>query len=379
VLTLTDVITSDGGAERIAVTLPAALDPSRFESWICSTRGRAEPDAVARLEEAGVRVVTIERRGKLDLAAWKPLVSLLRRERIDVVHGHMFGSNVWAALLGRAARVPVVIGHEHSWPYVGRPVRRLLDRELIARFSDAFIAVSPEDRRRMIEIERIRPEWIRLIYNAVPDHEPSGADVRAELGIAPDAPVIGAVGAITAAKAYDYFVEVVAALRPRLPGLRVLIAGVGPPDEVAVLQAQIDGLGLTEVVTLLGRRDDVPDVLEALDVAVLASDSEGMPLALLEYMAAGKPTVATRVGGIPVLVDDGVHALLVERRDVGAMADAIALLLADRERAAALGAAAAERRRREFALPAMTQQFESLYEELFARTRRARAEGWSPA
>ena len=97
----------------------------------------------------------IERERRTDLLAWRPLVELLRRERVDVVHAHLFGSNVWASVLGRLARVPAIVAHEHMWSYSSSRLRPVIDRELISRFADAFIAVSREGMRQMIEVERI--------------------------------------------------------------------------------------------------------------------------------------------------------------------------------------------------------------------------------
>jgi glycosyltransferase involved in cell wall biosynthesis len=376
VLTLTDVISSTGGAERVATMLAESLDRERFTSWICATRPVADEPVLERLRRADVRTLVLRRSGKLDAGGWLPLVSLLRRERIDIVHAHKFGSNVWAVALGRLTRVPVVIAHEHTWSYVGQPARRFLDRELIGRFADAFVAVSPEDRRRMVEIERVPEERIRLVLNAVPAHAPTGKDVRAELGISPDAPVVVAVGRIRAQKAFDFLVEVAAGLRDELPGLRVLIAGDADPGLDDALRAQVGALGLASTVLLLGRRDDVADLLETADVAVLSSDYEGAPLAAMEYMAAGKAIVSTDVGGVPALIDDGVHGLLVPPRDRRAMTAAIGSLLRDPERAHALGRAAAERHRTSFALEAMVARVEALYEELFARSARARRESF---
>ena len=125
-------------------------------------------------------------------------------------------------------------------------------------------------------------------------------------------------------------------------------------------------LGLGDIVFLLGRRLDTPDILAALDVAVCASHFEGSPLAVMEYMEAGLPIVATRVGGVPDLIEDGVHGLLVEPGSPVELAQAIEDLLSDRARASALGARARERRRREFDLDVMVRNVEALYEELLA-------------
>jgi glycosyltransferase involved in cell wall biosynthesis len=364
-----------GGAERVAADLATHLDPDRFATTLCVSRwpdpehARA-PEVPARLraaaEAAGVRVLALPRRGRWDVAAWRPLVRLLRSGEVQVVHGHMTGSNVWAVLLGRAAGVPVVVAHEHSWAFTGSPVRRLLDRHLIARGSDAFVACSPEDRRRMIEHERIPPQDIALVPNGIASGRgPSpGRDVRRELGIPAGAPVAGSVGSLRPEKRFDVLVRAAAALVAGRPGARVLIAGDGP--ERARLEGLVRELGLSGSVLLLGARDDVPEVLAALDVAVTCSDFEGAPLSVLEYMEAALPVVATRVGGLSHLIQDGVHGLLVPRRDPAALAAAIDELLGDPARRAAMGRAGRERRRSEFSLEVMVGRVEALYERLYA-------------
>jgi glycosyltransferase involved in cell wall biosynthesis len=148
------------------------------------------------------------------------------------------------------------------------------------------------------------------------------------------------------------------------PDLRVLIAGEG--QERAGLQSLADELGLGDRLLMLGARTDVPDVLQALDVAVMSSDFEGSPLAAMEYMEAALPVVATAVGGMPDIIEDGVHGRLVPRRDPEALAGAIDELLGDPRRRAELGAAGRARRRAEFDLGVMVGRIERLYEELYA-------------
>jgi glycosyltransferase involved in cell wall biosynthesis len=370
VLTLIDCPVRIGGAEFLAATISMRLDRRRFEPTLCSTRICPGPTFEAELRAAGVRVLSLSRRTRGDVMAWRPLLALLRRERIDILHAHKFGSNVWGTVLGRLAGVPVVIAHEHTWSFKGHALRRLLDRELIARFADVFLAVSREDRRRMIEIEGIDPQRIRYIPNGIEMQTPSGTDVRAELGIPPTSPVVGSVGVLRPQKALAVLVKAAALLTRRFPQLRVLIVGTGPEEEK--LRALVGRLGLTETVLFLGRRSDVPDLLAAVDLAVCCSDYEGSPLAVLEYMAAGKPVVATRVGGIPDQIEDGVHGLLVDPRDEQRLAEAVEALLLDSDRRVAMGARARERQRREFDLDVLVRRLEALYEELFATSGRAR-------
>src|SRR5262249_42865846 len=136
------------------------------------------------------------------------------------------------------------------------------------------------------------------------------------------------------------------------------------------------GAGVEEAVVWVGGGGDVGHVLAALDVALCTSDWEGMPISVLEYMAAGKAVVSTRVGGIPDVLENGREALLVERRDPNAVAEAVARLLRDDVLRRQLGAHARERHGRDFEVDGMVERLEDLYESLFQPTQRARQEGW---
>jgi glycosyltransferase involved in cell wall biosynthesis len=376
VLSLVDALSVAGGGERFARQVTMHLDQDRFERFLCVSRWSpgfaADPGVAAALEDlrvAGVRFVGLERNSPLAIWSWRPLLSLLRQEPIDILHGHMFGSNVWAAILGSVARTPVVIAHEQTWSFEGKPLRRLLDRGLIARRVDAFIAVSNEDRRRMIEIEGIDPDLTVVMPNAIPTPPPpSGRDVRADLGIPSGDPVVGTVCVLRPQKALQVLVEASAILRGEFPSLKVLIAGDGPERED--LEALIHRLDLEGSVALLGRRTDVPDLIQAFDVAVSCSDFEGTPLAVMEYMEGGRPVVATRVGGVPDLIEDGVQGLLVERRDPEALARSVAELLRDPRRREEMGRRGRERRRREFDIEGAARRLGRLYEDLYAAARR---------
>lgn len=367
VVTLIDVFSVEGGAERMAGEIVRRLDPERFERTLCVSRWSAEQDSdpalaeeISDLGDAGVRFIYLSRRSARDLAAWRPLLSALRQERVDILHSHKHGSNVWAAILGPLARTPVVIAHEHSWSFQGQPLRKLLDRRLIAPRVNAILAVSREDRRRMIEIERISPEKVIFVPNGIPTPAPpSGADVREELGIDPEAPVVGTVCGLRPAKALEVLIDAAEPLARRFPGLMVLIVGSGP--EADALERRIEQRGLAETVKLIGQRGDIPDVLRAFDLGVCCSDSEGSPLSVLEYMEAGLPVVATRVGGIPDFISPGEQGLLVEPRDPGGLAAAIAELLSDRTRAASMGDSGRRRRRAEFDLSGTVGEIERIY------------------
>ena len=369
-----------GGGERFARQLTLNLDPDRFDRIYCVSRSesdeeRADPataEAVEELGREGIEFIRLDRGSAADVLAWRPLLDLMRSRRVDVLHSHKFGSNVWGAILSKRAGTPVFVAHEQTWSFEGKPVRRFLDRRLISKRAAAFLAVSSEDRRRMIELEGIEAQKIVLVPNAVP---PPGAraghDVRRELGIAEDAPVIGTVCVFRPQKALGVLLRAVPGLRAEFPGLRVLIAGDGV--ELPRLEALVTSLGIAGTVAFIGLRNDVPDVLAAFDVFVLSSDYEGTPLAVLEAMGGGRPVVATRVGGVPDLIEDGVHGLLVPRQDPAALGDAVASLLRDPEHAREMGERARERRAREFDIAAAAARVGELYERLYAESEPARA------
>lgn len=356
-----------GGAERFTVGLSRALADRGEHVVVCASRGvgrNREPIA----HETGVDVLMLGRTRMLSPLAWARLVRYLRRERVDVLHAHMYGSNVWAPVLGRLGGVPVVVATEHSWTYEGQRVRQLLDRFWVGPGVDAFVAVSPEDARRMAEIEKVPAGKIRMIPTGLlrdPD-ELAGAPatVRDELGLGPDVPVVGAVGHLRPMKAMDVLVDAFARVAERVPDAHLIIAGDGPlrPD----IERQIAALGVGERVHLLGVREDVPAVLASSDVVAMPSDSEGSPIALIEAMTAGRPVVATRVGGVPAILDEGRCGVLVPPRDPGALAAAVQSLLADRDRAERLGEVAAERARAEYGIARIAARWSELYRDLYS-------------
>jgi glycosyltransferase involved in cell wall biosynthesis len=223
----------------------------------------------------------------------------------------------------------------------------------------------------MIEVEKIPAQKLRFIPSGISTPAaPSGADVRSELGIAEDAPLVGVVAGLRAPKALDIFIRAVDELRRKHAGLRALI--VGNRDRSGEEKRLLDltrELSLDDTLIFTGLRSDVADALAAMDVAVLSSDHEGSPLSVMEYMEAARPVVATNVGGIPDLVVDGVTGILVPPRDPAALAAAISGLLDDPDLRRRFGEAGRARRRSEFDISNTVRRVEDLYEELYALKR----------
>jgi glycosyltransferase involved in cell wall biosynthesis len=294
----------------------------------------------------------------------------LLSERFDVIHTHMFGSNLWGTTIGAACRVPVRIAHEHTWSYEGDPVRMWLDGHVIGRFATRFIAVSEADARRMVQIEGVPADKVIVMPTAyVPRNGAAPAavtDIRTELGIPADAPLIATAAIMRPQKALEVMIEALALLLKRVPDAHLVIAGDGP--ERPMLEKYTLGLGLGDRVHLLGVRQDVDAILKEADVAALSSDFEGMPLFTFESAASGTPLVATEVGALPDLVEDGHSGLLVPPRDPEALAQGMATLLMDPDRRERLAVAAAERLE-QYTIDRVAVEFADLYERLRAEVR----------
>jgi glycosyltransferase involved in cell wall biosynthesis len=356
-----DRLFGGGGGERVAAQLVERLDAERFDRTMCVTRP-SSPSLLDEVRAAGVRVLELDRAAQFDVAPWRPLVRLLRGRHVDVLHSHKFGSNVWCAMFARLAPVPVFVTHEHSWSFTGDRLRMSLDRRVIAPAANAMIAVSPEDARRMVEVERIPQDKIRIIPNGIAAIHGDPQKLRRELRIDDQTPIVGVIASLRPEKRVDLLIDAACLMARDGRAFHVAILGDGPLNDDLRAQAESGGIG--ERVSFLGYRSDARELAAAFDIAVLASDREGTPLSLLEYMALRRAIVATSVGGVPDVVTHERHALLVPPGDATRLAAAVARLLDSPEERIRLGEAAAARQSEEYDLEATTRQVEQLYLEL---------------
>jgi glycosyltransferase involved in cell wall biosynthesis len=314
-----------GGAERLVVALATHLPRERFDVTVCTSRA-VDGELLEQVKAAGIRHLPLDRRTRADLLAWRRLARFLRRERVEVLHAHMWGSNFWGVLIGRLCGVPVVIAHEHTWSYRGKPYRRLLDGYFIGRLATLFLTVA--NRSLMVSWERVPEHKVQLMPNPyVPRPQAEDANVRAELGLPAEAPVVGTIARFRPQKALHVLLEAFAMVRRSMPDARLVLAGDGACREA--LERRADSLGVSGSVHFLGMREDVGAVLEAFDVAAMSSDFEGSPLFAFECMAHRVPLAATAVGGLLDVFRDGRNALLVPPGDAAALAGALESLLRD--------------------------------------------------
>lgn len=348
------------GGQLVALRLArAARDAGHEALFVAPVRGHF----TALVEADGFDVHVIDVGRLFRLRALATLRSLIRRERIELVHTHTLAA---ANALGRigarfsGARVVSHLHIENHFRAATAPVLRTLDN-VTARLCSALVAVS-EDTRLAYERQGY-PRRIEVVYNGV-DGEFAGAGdrVREEFGVPNGAPLVGEIGRLCDVKGQR---ELIAALAD-VPDVRAMLVGADLEQDGAFqveLERRAADLGVRDRVVFAGRRDDVPDVLAALDVVVLPSLTEGLPLVVLEAMAARRPVVATSVGGTPELVVDGETGLLVPPRDAGALADALRRLTGDRALRERMGEAGYRRVRERFSADATTGRILEIYEE----------------
>jgi glycosyltransferase involved in cell wall biosynthesis len=363
---------TNGGAQEHVFNIVSRIDRDRYDVSVCSlTPG----SALRKLERAGVPVCVIE--DAEDAQAIESLAAHLAAVGADVVHAHMYRAEVVATqaawlLAERGLRRPYVVSTVHS-----SRVRSADDRDLIRRLTpriDHVIAVSRSIVRKLEDEGRLTAP-VSLIYNGVDleryDHQEACCTLREEYGMPDDAEIAGVIARLEPEKGHPTLIDAWPQVLAAVPKARLLIVGEGSRREA--LEEQVATLGLEGFVIFTGRRDDVPAVTAALDVAVLPSYREAQGLSILEAMALSRPVVASNVGGIPEMVEDGRTGLLVPPHDSGALAAAVTRLLQDHPYADLLGRAGHDLVHERFCVELMVRAVESIYDEAVVEERRLAA------
>ena len=362
VMVLVDTLAA-GGAERVAVDLACGVDRRAFDPHVVVTKrgGPLEESLIA----AGVRYTVLARRRK---TAVRPALRVLQLARdSDLIHSHLFGNNVWGALLARAAGTPL-LAHEHNRVNRTR-FEPIFDRRLIGPTAHRVLCVSEQVARPLAAVG-VDPRTIEILPNGVHlDRALGRRDARSELGLADGDVVVGTVASLRPEKAHDVLLEAFAAVvRGRWPTVRLCLVGDG--SERTTLQAHAVRLGIENRVIWAGERREAARLPSAFDVAVLCSRNEGLPLAALEAMAAGTPLICSRAGSMPALLRGGA-GLLVDPDDAAGLADAIAELLADREQARELARRGRELVAAKFDVAVAARHLEGIYEAVLEESRAA--------
>jgi glycosyltransferase involved in cell wall biosynthesis len=346
-----------GGAETMLINLVRQLSQGQYAPVICL---RKNGWLSQQLQKWDFETVIIPQDGYVNSVWFRKLRKMIHAEQISVIHAHEFAMNSYGSILSAIAGVPVITT-VHGKNYYHEKWRRRFAYRLIARWS-RMVAVSEDIRNFLITQVGIKQDHVLTIRN--------GIDVKAYAGrFGEDRAqtkerreyVIGSVGSLYPVKGHTYLLKAFAIVHKTQPDVICKIAGRG--HLLAQLQAEVADLGIANQVEFLGLRDDIPQFLQGIDVFVLPSLSEGLPLSILEAMAAGKPVIATNVGGVSEVVQDRRTGFIVPPKDPEGLANRILQVMADQSMAEALGRAGREKVERDFSLNTMTKQYEALYEE----------------
>ncbi|MFV2067831.1 MAG: glycosyltransferase [Pirellulales bacterium] len=361
-----------GGMEHIVVDLVrCGVEAGQRVEVLCLER---PGELASRLSEWGIPVHCLEKRPGIQLRLRGAILRLLRAARPDVIHTHQIGTLFYVGPAARRAGISAIVHTEHGSEYNGRWKTRWLAR-LAARHAERFFCVSDDTVQHVLGHRVVAKCKVDVIHNGIDvdlfesacsEREP----IRRDLAIPSAALVIGTVGRLSEIKRQDLLVRAFAGVLKRIPDAHLLLVGDGPKRED--LLALSTALGLGEQVHFAGYRADRQRCLAAMDLFALSSDSEGTPLALLEAWATHLPVVATAVGGLPELVEDGKTGVLVPPGDPKSLTEAFTHLLSDETLRTALAEAGHATVRARFTLRAMADRYAQEYRTLLSRTRPSR-------
>jgi len=326
---------------------------------------RKDGELFRRLAGLPLTLVPLSAAGRKDFAAVSRLRKLIIGRKPQLVHCHdslAFWLGGWAAKLGGR---PTLVTHKRT-DHAPGGMAKLRYHQL----ADYVVVISQAAENALLAAG-VSPEKIRLIYSSLdcdwfkPEAGERAAAFRRELGLAPDWPLVGSVAVLNPRKGMNFLLEAIPLLRQTQPDIRLVIAGEGPIHNALARQARQPGIA--DRVFFLGEQKDVRPLLASLAVFVLPSVAEGLGVAVLEAMAMAKPVVASKVGGLPELVEDGKTGFLVEPQNPSALAEAIARLLQEPELQRRMGEKARLRVEEHFSREQMVIKTETLYYDALQR------------
>lgn len=358
-----------GGAERVLLSLSQHL-----RTWYEVEVGLLKPGwLAAQVQALGLACSVLRARGAGDLAVITALRKLVRTHQISLIHAHEFYMAGVGAIVSRLTGIPLVATVHGKTYYPDKRRRRLLYR-LIAAQASKIVPVSQDLATFFCRTTGTPVSRVEVIYNGIDVDVLAGVlrdrELLASVGIPPTAPVVGAVGNLYPVKGHAHLLRAMPAVMTGQPAVHLVVLGRGALHDRLLADAQ--ALGIRDRVHLLGHREDVPRWVASLDVFVLPSLSEGLPLSLLEAMATGRPSVVTAVGGVSEVIEDGVTGFIVPPASPGALAEKTLMLLRDSVLSARIGSAAQARVREHFSTERMTRNYRRMYRMLLHRDQRPR-------
>lgn len=351
------------GAEAVILNLSRTLAEANHTSVIGVFVNSSNPNLQLHGTAAkqGLESHLIPCNGQVDRTTIATIRKLAIESGSDVVHAHGYKADIYAYLAVRGQGVPFV-STCHTWYDTDWLVSLYgkVDRFVLRKFG-RVVAVSDEVRQRLLGAG-VRDDRIRMVRNGIDLRPFDGA--KASVRDGSDRPIVGLIGRLAWEKGVDIFLAAAAKVLVEFPETRFVVVGEGPDREK--LDRTIEELGIGGNVDMLGRRDDMPAVYASLDIMVSSSRQEGLPMAILEGMASSLPLVATSVGEVPTVVQDGKTGIVVPPENPDAVAAGIVDLLRDPEKRKRFGAAGRQLIEDEYSAERMTADYLRVYEEAIA-------------
>ncbi len=346
------------------------IDRNKYQVFAaCLREGGPYED---KLRHIGVRVKNFDLKTLVDMRIILRLVRYIKQNKIDIVETAVFPSDVYGRISARLANVPIIISTMHR---VEDHKQEAIYRALF--FVDTFtmalttkiIAVSEAVKNYLISWHKVKPDKIKVIYNGIdtPKYDVDldiKEEYRGKLNLRHSTLTVAFIGRLVELKGVNYFLEAAASVIKSCKEVQFVVAGDGPLMKRLLKQAA--NLGISRYVHFIGFREDIPQILSIIDILVVPSLFEGLPLTILEAMHAGKPIIATRVGGIPEAIKDRDTGILVSPRDCDALSRGILELLKDPEKRKEMGEKGKQRAMQHFDVERMVKEYTGLYDEHIA-------------
>jgi len=354
-----------GGSERMLLELIKRLPRDKYQISLCTMFSEGELVEEALKTNAKLYCLNMKR-GALNIIPCLKLYKLLKQQKVDILHSWLFYANLLGRVIGKFAHVKVIFSSQRSIDDWRKFHHSFLDK-LTSYLATAIISNSRAGRLRLIHRERINPKKIHTVYNGIDEKEFEIAvdteAIKQKYQLFNFSKIVGTVASLRSVKGHKYLIKAMSKLLTEMPEAVLLLIGEGPLK--AELIHQCETLRILEHVQFLGykERTEVIKLLFIMDIFVLPSLYEGLPNAVLEAQACGIPAIATTVGGIPELIENGKTGVLVTAQDVDALYTAMLRLLKSDQLRFNLSQTAKADLKKKFSMEKMVWETECLYEK----------------
>lgn len=356
-----------GGGEQVFLYIARNIDREQFNPSVILFKKGWLYD---QLSQDNIKTTIISSRQSWDLSFLYRLIRSCRQQKIDIIHSHFTGTNLYACLVGAILRIPVVTTFHNElilpwWSCRHSKLKHFLIRNLASR----TVLVAEFMKKDYINIAKYPPEKLLTIYNGIElgskEVDFNISTLRKDLGIQDNELVVGHVANLRPPKGHRYLIEAAGRICKDSPKVKFLLIGEEGDGKIKrEIEELITKFGLHENIKLLGFRDDVQKLLYLIDVFVLSSTSEGLPLSVVEAMAASKPVVATSIGGLPEIIIPNQSGYLVEPGNSFTLAEKLSILLRSKDLREQMGKMGRKTVEEKFSLETMIDNYQNLYKQI---------------